>query len=174
MLCRQTFLKTKHSETDAKIEALESNVDKLESAIQAPPTSNSLETMLAEIKERELRTRNIIIYGVSESHFEKTEERKKADKVEALRITRTADPNCPEPVNVIRLGKFNPSKIRPVRVSYESKNAAVSILRNSKNVKTDTAHTTIKIFPDQTPLQQANKKALKEELTRRIENGESN
>lgn len=162
------FLKTKHSETDAKIQVLECEIAQCKSTIQAPPMTSSLETILAEIKDRESRTKNIIVIGVAESHLENVEDSKNADKDEILRITRIADPDCANPINITRLGKINASKNRPIRVSYDSEKTAISILRKSKNIKSDT----IKLFSDQTPLQQANKKALKEELKRRIENGE--
>ncbi|CAH2097520.1 unnamed protein product [Euphydryas editha] len=161
-------LKTRHTETEKKLESLESDMAHLKGMSQVLPATNSLESTLEEIKERELRSRNIIICGVSEQYAENIEERKNADRNEVLRITRIAVSDCPEPVKIIRLGKFKSTKNRPIKVIYQSQDTAISILRNSKNIKSDT----IMLFSDQTPLQQANMKALKEELKRRMSNGE--
>ncbi|CAH2096257.1 unnamed protein product [Euphydryas editha] len=159
-------LKTRHTETEKKLESLESDMAHLKGMSQVLPATNSLESTLEEIKERELRSRNIIICGVSEQYAENIEERKNADRNEVLRITRIAVSDCPEPVKIIRLGKFKSTKNRPIKVIYQSQDTAISILRNSKNIKSDT----IMLFSDQTPLQQANMKALKEELKRRMSN----
>lgn len=160
-------LKTMHSETDSKIKVLESDIAQLKSATNSS-TISSLETILTEINERKIRSKNIIIIGVPEQHLENSEARKEAEKKEILRITRIADPKCPEPEMITRLGKFDPKKTRPIKLSFKSQDIAISILRNSKNIKSDN----VILFPDKTPQQQAYMKELKEELKQRIEDGE--
>ncbi|CAK1545471.1 unnamed protein product [Leptosia nina] len=158
-----TSLKTKTSENEAKIESLEVNIGKL-----STPTNLPLESILGELNERQERSRNVIICGISDAQYENKEEKIAADTKEILRITKKIIPQCPEPNYIMRLGKFNPEKRRPVKVSYDSKDLVKELLRNKNAVSSEQ----IKLFSDKTPKQKEQIKELKIELERRINNGE--
>lgn len=135
---------------------------------QEQPMINSVESTLKELKEREDRSKNIIIIGVPEPSSLDKDERKKVDRNEVLKITRISNAECPEPTYMARLGKYNSDKNRPIKVGYQSQETVKCILRNRNSIKSKD----IKIFSDQTPLQQSYMRTLKEELKDRAGKGE--
>jgi hypothetical protein len=126
--------------------------------------------LIIELKERSLRAKNIIISGMAEPKATNTNERQKEDKEAVRNIMSTISIESPEPEKIFRLGKYQPTKTRPIKVCYESQNTAINILRR----RHDLTQENIKIYSDRTPQQQAFKKHLKEELERRIASGENN
>jgi hypothetical protein len=89
--------------------------------------------------------------------------------LEVMTLLKTVSEDCPEPQNIIRLGKYKPDTKRHTKVCFTTETDAVTILKNRKNLKNNV----IKIFGDQTPQQQAHYKAVKKELERRTSNGET-
>ncbi|CAH2089374.1 unnamed protein product [Euphydryas editha] len=89
---------------------------------------------------------------------------------QAMKIIKTTYPECPDPIYVHRLGKYTIRKNRPIRVSFSSPEITKLILRN----KTTQKDSQIKIYSDKTIHQQQQMKELKQELERRIQNGENN
>lgn len=158
---------------------METRIASLECSLQNYKTSrNSLTTldenlygdMLAEITEQTLRKKNVILSGIPEPKSSNFKERQTHDKEEVLKTFKTLLKDCPEPTKVMRIGKYKPNNIRAIKVHFELEQSAKLILRNKNKLKNDQ----IKIFPDQTPFQQAQFKNLKNELHRRTANGEDN
>ncbi|KOB70827.1 Uncharacterized protein OBRU01_14670 [Operophtera brumata] len=151
------------------MEILKSDVSKLKSISSSPPTtSGTLETMMSEIRERQERSKNIIIMGVSEPLSDNIDERKSLDRKEVLKITGILNPDCLEPTYIVRIGKFNSNKHRPIKVCYGAQDTVKSLLRNKSNIKLDG----LKVFSDQTPQQQMYMKHLKEQLKQRSDDGD--
>lgn len=162
-------LKTKSTETEKKIQDIESVIAHLSSQEPSLSTAVSVESMLMEMKEREERSKNLIIVGIPEQSYENREEKKVADINDVLRITRTIDPTCPEPDNIIRLGKYSSAKkSRPIKVFYNSNSIVKCILRNKNILTSDN----VRLFSDQTRQQQEYMKNLRNELRRQIDGGE--
>lgn len=157
---------------ETKIASLESDVLNLKTSSTEPKrmTNEVVYDMLAEITDQTLRKKNIILTGITEPQSPDYRERQKQDKDEVLRITKAITKDCPEPIKVVRIGKYEPNTKRAVKVCFESEQTVKVILRNRIKLKDDA----IAIFPDQTPLQQARFKNLKEQLKHRTENGETN
>lgn len=164
-----------NTKTDEKLETLQYAVELLKNSTNNTSSSSQVfnktqEDIIAEVNEREVRSRNIIIIGLSEPVSSNKEERIELDKNEVSRIMKNIDSSVPEPQYIMRLGKYNAHKIRPVKVCFKSQDIAKSILRHRHEAKYDN----IKIYSDQTPEQQRFLKHIKEELQRRLENENKN
>ena len=166
----------KNNATDNKIKNLESEVQKFKvyQASFTPKTSSTMEAnfehILNEFKERETRSKNVIITGIKEPISDNKDERKKIDSSEVMKILKLIETDCPSPLTIFRLGKFQSNKHRSIKVCFASNVTTKSILRNKYKLD----KTTISIYSDQTPQQQAYLKQLKEELKRRMDMGEKN
>lgn len=68
-------LKNKATETEKKIETLAIDVVQLKDSVSLPSSASSLESMMIEIKEREDRSKNVIIIGVPEVANENRDDR---------------------------------------------------------------------------------------------------
>lgn len=157
---------------ETKIATIESDVLNLKTSSTEPMrmTTEASFDMLAEITDQTLRKKNIILTGMPEPQSADYKQRQKQDKDEVLKITKAIIKDCEEPTKVVRIGKYKPNVNRAVKVCFESEQTVKIILRNRNKFKDDA----ITIFPDQTPLQQARFKNLKDQLKHRTENGETN
>lgn len=159
--------------TDKKLEQMQSEIDKMKenskSTLPSLVTSNVYESIMTEVRERELRSKNIIIVGIQEPVSTSKDERTDMDMDKVINIIKMTGVNC-LPEKLFRLGKYNPNKNRSLKVCFKSSETAISILRG----KTDVKYDNIKIYSDQTPQQQEFLKNLKEEFKSRSENGENN
>lgn len=163
----------KANATDKKLEKMQSEIDAIkENSISAIPslvTSDAYESIMTEVRERELRRKNIIIVGIKEPASASKDERSQSDMEQTLKIIKMAGVNT-SPEKLFRLGKYHPSKNRPLKVCFKSWETATSILRSKNDVNCDN----IKIFSDKTPQQQQFLKNLKDEIKCRFDNGDKN
>lgn len=163
-----TDIIAKNNNTEKKIKSIESDITSLKNnPIVKPTNSQSYENIIQEIHERNVRARNIIIMGVKECRSSKVEEAYAHDKSEVEKIINHLADGCPKPTKIFRLGKYNPTKNRKVKVCFESPQTAKTLLRSKSKLSPD-----YKIYSDQTVAQQNYFKNLKNELTQRIANGE--
>lgn len=158
------------NKTLKRIETLESNIQEfkqsaLVGSVSIPCKS---EDIIAEINDRTIRSKNIIIMGMPEPNSTNLRENSEQDKIEVNKLLKILDSNCPEPAKIIRLGKPFGDKNRPIKVCFASQSTAIFILRNKTKLK----NLSVRIYPYQTPQQQSYFKNLKEELERRKANGE--
>lgn len=160
-------------ENEEKIISLRTDVQQLKSGSAAPANPQATpqtfcEDLFKEFQDRAERSKNIIIVGVPERHISNSEERRETERNEAARILNTIYPDCPRPVKVVRVGKYDGNKIRPLKLSFSSQEIAKTILRNKANLTLDG----VRIYSDQTPQQQKFMKNLRDELQQRKDNGE--
>lgn len=157
-----------------RIEKLESRIGEYgyynTSTIETGTKMETCENIITELNERSLRSKNLLISGIPEPTSGDQMERQIEDKNSSCKILRNINPDCPEPIKVFRVGKYHPDKKRPVKLCFETQEAAIYILRNKSKLK----NCDYKVFPDQTPKQQAYMKCLKEELEARSKRGETN
>lgn len=140
----------------------------VKSALQSLPTS--YDELIVELQERAERSRNIVVAGVAEIHSDSMEDRRKVDRHEIESIIKTIYPDCPQAERVLRLGKYDGKKTRPLKVSFASRETVKTVLRNKANIKVEG----VRIYSDQTPHQQKFMINLKKELQQRQENGDEN
>lgn len=107
------------------------------SAAPAPTTTETLirsEEIIQEVAERERRRSNIIVYGITESSSNSTDERVSTDIASLQNIFQFIGANVPADIKPIRLGKFDPTKRtskRPIKVSFPSPDTVSRILNKS-------------------------------------------
>lgn len=159
------------NDTQQKLESLSADVDTLKTTAATTSTpAPACEDFMAEIYDRIQREKNIVISGVNEIDSHVPEQRRTHDKMEVSKIINQVVSNCAEPIKIIRLGKYSNNKSRPLKVCFSTSDIAKSILRNKANLKADG----IKIFSDITPNQKTLLQNLREQLKRRIAEGEKN
>lgn len=179
----QNIIKTDISDIVNKNVAIECKIKNLETEFQllkenqtqTNPTMISFnethfQDMLNEINERETRNKNIIINGIKEQESNDKDQRKNLDTKEVVEIIKSINNDCPSPLKVFRLGKFQSNINRPIKVCFASQEIAKSILRNKNKANKDS----ISIYSDQTPQQRKYLSHLKEELKKQIGMGKKN
>lgn len=168
-----TNLVASTNSTQEKIGLLETDVKLLKSSAGQSTNTEPIiyENFIAECNERYLRGKNIIIVGVQEPCMDNMDiaDKQNSDRQEVNKITRMIFSGCPEPERVIRLGKFQHGKTRPIKACFVSEEPVKNVLRNKNNVITGN----VKIYSDQTPYQREAMRKLKQELEIRTANGET-
>lgn len=165
--------------TEKKIESLESDVQLLKNAtsVVSPASPSQIvaapqryEDIVSEIQERYIRDKNIILTGLPEPQTSDLDERRDFDKNRVSKVLKAIYKDCPDPIKISRIGKYNSEKSRPLKVCFGSHETAKVILRNKNQENCGS----VKIYSDQTKHQQAYMKDLKKQLQQRTDNGESN
>lgn len=157
---------------------LESDNNKLMSSIRQdstpiiPQKSPQIpyEDLAAELHDRALRSKNIVIVGISEDTNADISKKQELESQIIMNILRNIYPDCPQPLKNYRLGKSNSGKSRPIKVCFESDNTVKYLLRNKLKFKNES----LRLYPDQTPLQKQYMTDLRKQLSIRTENGETN
>lgn len=167
-------VKQQNKEFQSKLETLENKFDltcePLENVKNQQTSHPPCEDLAAELFDRTLRAKNLVIVGISEISNNDTSQFLEHDRKEVLNVLRSIYPECPLPSKTYRLGRHNPGKMRPIKVCFETDIAPKHILRNKSMLKNDK----LRIYSDQTPLQRQHMTELRKELSKRIENGETN
>lgn len=153
-----TCIKNKNISLENKIESLEATIEKTNLSMEHSSSYIS-ESVLAEIKEREIRSKNIILLGLPEPIGNDKYERVEKDKTEAIKTLKTIIEDCPDPERIYRLGKYDAKHNRPIKITFKSKDTPLALLRKKKNLTSD-----LKMFSDQTPLQQRQLRDLQKKL----------
>lgn len=173
---------------EAKMQNIESNVNQISNKLKAteikmktletdflnktPASRNSSitdERLITEIQERSSRMKNLIISGVSEIYNTDASHRRQNDQQEITKILNTLTDNCPQPVKIFRIGKYNKEKNRHIKICFSTSEPPILLLKNKSKLPDN-----LKMFSDKTPLQQELFKETMEELNRRLSAGESN
>lgn len=155
-----------------KVVNLENCIHQLKNDTQTHATAMvSLETesIVAELNERDARSRNVIMTGILESTGQNKDERIKSDQSEVMKVLKTIVTSVQEPQKIFRLGKYSSNKTRPLKLTFQSQDLAKNILKNRNNLRDDK----VKLYPDQTPQQRSYVKKLSQELEDRIKKGEA-
>ncbi len=113
--------------------------------------------ILTELSERELRKKNIILFNVDD-HNNKDEDSQLINKMIGY-VDGTM-----HVIAHFRLGKFNPSKKRPIKVILHSVEQVVSIFKTLTKIKSDGLFSEVRFSNDYTNLQQQEYKKLIVEL----------
>ncbi|CAG4954177.1 unnamed protein product [Parnassius apollo] len=103
--------------TNEKIDVLVANIEVLntKSDNKSIAIDLSCNEIFSELQERYLREKKLIIVGVPEAKGETSKQRSASDMGEVLKIIKITFPECPDPIQVRRIGKYSPKKIRPLK-----------------------------------------------------------
>lgn len=129
-------------------------------------STQSAQDVVEEIREREIRSKNVVVFGVPESSEKQADMQSIDDSTHIQAILQTADISA-APKKVFRLGKRIVGKVRPIKVVFSDSSVVKDLLRNKK------CNGNIQVKSDLTPAQQSHLKQLNAELKRRVDNGES-
>lgn len=160
---------------------LEPRVDRVEdrlSSLEKQITSSSpkdLETTIAELNERNRRSRNIMIYNLDESTAGDINSKKKHDLDLAINLFSPLLPNLSiSGVKTFRVGNKKPDHPRPLKVVLNSQSDVITILRNFPDLAppTDPRFTSVKLSRDRTPQETTHLRDLNTELKDRTSRGE--
>lgn len=167
-------LATNITDTQERVKTLETDLYALQSNQPASSLAKQCfseysDDIIREVQERLQRNKNIIISGITEPHMTDMTKKREADRSAVNNFLHTIHPTCPEPVKIIRLGKYDGQKLRLIKVCFASSETAKEILKNKLNLKDNK----FKIYSDQTPIQYQTMLNLREELRNRTEKGES-
>lgn len=164
-------IKKNESNTIKKIHSLETDIRNVKASSKCAESANiyTVNDVMVEMQEREIRRKHLIIIGIPEIKTTDKKERIKYDLEESIKISKLVESTCQGPVRTMRLGKYEAEKTRPLKAIFNSAEEVKAILSNKENIEDDN----IKIYSDRTPQQQKHLKDLKEELKTRTQNGET-
>ena len=140
-----------------------------------------IEQSFDELKDREDRKNNLIVFNLKESTKEDINEALSEDLTQLKEVLKLTNPEMSENVikdlsteNVIRLGRKmknneNDNKVRPVKLTLPSEKTKYKIIRNTYKLKSSPTNSKIGFKFDLTRQQQAEERALRQELERRKE-----
>lgn len=162
-----TNIANKIAATDTKFSTLEANF----SSANVIPTDvdSTKENLLREMQDRHNRLKNIIVSGIPEIVETNISNRRDNDQREVTEVLNTLSNNCPQPVKIFRIGKYNPDKHRNIKVCFNEAETPRLLLSNRSKLGKP-----LKIFSDQTPMQQQYFNKVKNEFTQRQLAGETN
>lgn len=157
-----------------EIGAQKKRLDKVERKVEdldpAKIIEQSRDSMLKELRERESRKENLIIYQVEEPEMDKGSDRKEHDTRKVIEIFEFL--RCPltsEGIKYIfRVGEKKDDRPdpRPIIVSLKDQGARKYILENTRKLATS-QYQRISITPDLTPLQRKEEEQLRKEAATR-------
>lgn len=134
------------------------------------------EKIIQEVRDRERRKCNVIIYGCQEAPVRSAEEQSglDAETVGGIFEAIGVDGGGLRPK---RLGKFDATKAnnrRPIRVTLSSESAVSEVLRNANRLRSNSSFAGVFLSADRTRAQMEMYRNARAELKRRLEEGERN
>lgn len=171
-----TALDSLKDEFNSKLIAIKEDLDAQLRAAQKP--GPNFEELVAEVGERELRKRNLIVFGVPEPSSDLDRVCRVAkDVTEVSLLLKSVDPGTDvSGVKPRRLGRYdssNATKPRPILVTLDSESAVHAVIRNSKILKNIADYSRVSISFDKTPRQLQVYRDLRVELQTRTAAGET-
>uniref|UniRef100_A0A6P7H4F1 Uncharacterized protein LOC114346868 isoform X1 n=1 Tax=Diabrotica virgifera virgifera TaxID=50390 RepID=A0A6P7H4F1_DIAVI len=157
-------LLVKIDKLEEEITELKNNIENIKIPSQCPDN----EDLINEIMDRQRRASNIIIFNVNESKMKSNQERNNEDNNVVQDILQNFDIDKSK-IKSFRVGKFQPEKIRPIKVILPSTENVKMILRNKELIKGPS----VKIFSDQTNAQREYLNKLKLELKKMNDSGDN-
>lgn len=169
------------SNLDKETKALKANIDEINVKIKRPidqqsagssGQSGQVEITLTEMQERDARASNALIFGAQEATSDSIEERITHDTRIVKEMLNFVNANTTtDQLKIIRMGRYNPNKRRPIKVTFPSRETANMVLRNKNKVPKECG---MYIKFDQTPMQRSYLLNLLAEKQKRTDQGENN
>ncbi len=153
-----------------EIDKLSTKFDALESSVD-----DKIKTAIDDYRDREARKCNIILHNIPESCKETAKERVVEDlrRVDAI-VEEGLELEEYKIQSIVRLGKRVDGKTRLTRVTFDTTKSKRDALSNAKKLFEIESWKRVFITPDLPPQQRQKNRELRDELRRRLEEGESN
>lgn len=153
---------------------LTSTIAELQNQIQANKQevhNFNIEQIINEVNDRQNRAKNILIFKLNESELQTSQEREKEDTKKAAKIIEFLLPAInTENIKTVRLGRKNNDKIRPLKITLNSREDALKLIWNKAKLRDSEYNVMIGL--DETELQRGYYKKMKSEYDERTKNGE--
>lgn len=133
---------------------------------------DTYEDMISEMRDREKRKFNVILFGVAESDAVSSTERQRSDSEQCQNLLRELSVDCQVPP--VRLGKprQGQQKPRPIRLTFETEHLVHEVIRKAKKLNQSRSYNGIRVSFDRTPRQIQYYNTVRTELQARIAEGE--
>lgn len=153
---------------EAEVESLKNTVLSLQNSSSSPQLST--DNLYGEIHDRMNRANNLMIYKVRESNSKNLNERVAEDTATVNDILQTVGIDSLNIQKVLRVGRTNNTKPRPIKVVLSNHLLVKKIINSRKKVEA----LGYSVGFDRTKLQQTQLKSTLNDLKRRTESGEKN
>ncbi|KAL0859560.1 hypothetical protein ABMA27_010702 [Loxostege sticticalis] len=155
-------IKLNNTTTQEKICHLEKEISHLKTKVNsdnlmAKSPLLKCENLIQELKDRSDREKNIIITGIPEKTDKHFNVRRIHDIEEFTKLATSVIVDC----------KYVPGKNRPLKISFNKNDTPKLLLQNRAKFPD-----TVNIYSDQTPTQKQYLQSVKEELKKRLDEGE--
>ena len=165
------------SNLDKETKAIKLNLDAINNKINSNNLQSgdghaeNVEPTLVEMQERDTRAFNVLIFGAAEANSEVVTERKSHDEkiVKEILDCVESSVNVDQLKKIIRLGKYDPNRCRPIKMVFPTKDNAKHVLRNRNKIPKETGKY---LKYDQTNMQRTYLKKVMDELQVRTNQGE--
>ena len=132
-------------------------------------TEEEVEKFLGEVRDREARKHNLVIFNLKESDATDGEERKNFDSECVRKLLSSIGAAVPFS-SVTRLGKRGDNTVaRPVRITTASTDDKHRVLKAAVKLKDPEDYSRVYVNRDQTPLEQRQWKKLLQERKRKMQ-----
>lgn len=160
--------------TEDRLDAIE---EKLSSGHNGALLSSNPEEVLRELNDRANRARNLMFYNLPEHSGINVKTRVAHDKELIVKLIQSVAPNLIQlgDIKLVRVGKPNKNKSRPLKVIFQSDADAQVLIKHFSQdtaIKTDRTFAGVTVSRDRTPGERDYLKKLRSELEMRNENGE--
>lgn len=130
---------------------------------------NKVINVMTEMEEQRQRSCNVMLFGITESDAASAEDRIGHDTNQVLNIINPLG-DYPKPKKIVRLGLRKSGGKRPLKITFNSEEEAIKILKSNKSNPNKELH-----FRSDLTLNQRNyNKKIREELKDRRSRGENN
>ncbi|KAG8295549.1 hypothetical protein J6590_108319 [Homalodisca vitripennis] len=173
-----TAINTKLEELEPRIKATEDRLDVIEKKLENyedVTAKYGSETIIEEMNDRAKRARNVLLHNIPECKSHDVKVRIASDKEVVDKLIQAAAPVCSKSVKVIRVGKPNMRKPRPMKIIFNNDAEAQSfttLFDEDAIRKLDPVFADISISRDRTLQERKYLQSLRSELDRRTNNGE--
>ena len=123
-----------------------------------------------EQMEKVQRKKNVVVYDLPESEEEQARDRYKEDEIDYRKIFEVMEMENIEQKQLIRLGKREEHKIRPVLVKLKDEEAAKEVLVRAKRLRFSEQYAGVFISKDLSRAEREREKNLRKELKELREN----
>lgn len=167
-----TSLEVRVDANEAKMKSLEEQLSTVNSSL----TTSNPELTIAEMYDRARCAKNVMIFNLTESSNRNVNVRKEYDRGNVNKLLQAFLPQTDsDKVKIFRVGKPQPSKIKPLKVIFENESDVSTFISNFSSgnaAQVDQSFSDIKVSRDRTPREGKYYKSLKLELDQRASRGE--
>ena len=159
---------------EKEAQTLKRSIKQLEDRVEEKPKLDEcyVEPAIHELAEREKRAYNILVFGIQERSESDRNERISQEKECIENVLKEVDKDVKvNDLKLMRLGKYDPQKVRPIKVIFPTKEEAPKILKQKNKLSKDNK---VYIKSDQTTEPRKYLKSVIQELEDRKVKGEIN